>query len=152
MSESENIYDKKYEKAVKFRRRITLVNAVGLIVGSVIGSGIFISPKGVFEYCGQSVALSIAVWIFCGFFSTLGALCYAELGTTITRSGGDYAYQMEAFGPLIAFLYLWVTMLIVNPTSQAITAITFAHYIIGIFYESCEPPQAAVKLIAICCL
>ncbi len=52
------------------------------------------------------------VWCSCGFLSMIGALCYAELGTSIPRSGSDYAYIGEAFGPLPAFLYLWAANVI----------------------------------------
>lgn len=64
------------EPTVKLQRKITLMNGVALIVGSIIGSGIFVSPAGVYKST-KSVGLSIIIWIFSGLFSTLGALCYA---------------------------------------------------------------------------
>lgn len=136
---------------IVLERKITLFNGVALIVGTIIGSGIFVSPAGVFEST-RSVGASLLVWILSGLLSTLGALCYAELGTSITRSGGDYAYIYAAFGPLAGFLRLWVALLIIRPTTQAIVAITFAQYAAKPFFPECEPPQDAVRLLAAVCL
>ena len=136
---------------VKLKKEIGLHNAVAIIVGIIVGSGIFISPKGVLLEAG-SVGLSLTVWGLCGLISLIGALCYAELGTCILKSGGDYAYIMEAFGHLPAFLYLWVALVIIMPTGNAITALTFANYVLQPLYPDCEAPSSAIALLAALCI
>jgi amino acid transporter len=66
----------------------------------------------------------------------------------IPKSGGDYAYINEAFGELPAFLYLWVGLLVLVPTGNAITALTFAQYILQPAWPHCDPPYGAVRLLA----
>lgn len=134
--------------AIKLKPKITLVNGITVIVGSIIGSGIFVSPKGVLQEV-NSVGLSLIIWLACGLFSMIGAYCYTELGTAIVRSGADYAYLFEAFGPFLAFLRLWVECMIVRPCATAIVSLTFANYIIEPLFPTCPQPEAAVRLLAV---
>lgn len=141
------------KQGVKLKREITLLNGTALVVGTIIGSGIFVSPKGVYENAGQSAIISLVVWALCGIFSLIGALCFSELGTTITRSGGDYAYILEAFGPFVAFLNLWIQLVVIRPTTQAISALTFASYAASPFFSACdEVPDLVIRLLAASCL
>jgi len=135
------------DNIVKLKPKITLVNGITVIVGSIIGSGIFITPKGVL-YEVHSVGMSLIIWLACGLFSMIGAYCYTELGTAIVRSGADYAYIFEAFGPFLAFLRLWVECMIVRPCAAAIVALTFAYYVIEPLFPACPQPEVAVRLLA----
>ena len=132
---------------IKLKKQLGAYNGVALIAGSVIGSGIFVSPRGVLKEAG-SVGLSLVVWIACGCLTTIGALCYAELGTSIPRSGGDYAYIKEAFGSIPAFLFLYVALFIVIPAWNAVGSLTFALYLLAPFFPDCESPRLATQLIA----
>ena len=138
-------------ESVGLKKRLGLMNGVTVIVGSIIGSGIFVSPTGVLEQAG-SVGLSIIIWLLCGVFSSIGAYCFAELGTMIVSSGADYTYIMMAFGPLVAFLRLWVETVVIRPCTTAIVALTFSYYVIEPLFPGCEQPQRALALLASTCI
>lgn len=139
------------ENSVGLKPTINLFGGVMIIVGCIIGSGIFVSPKGVQENAG-SVGLSLAIWVICGAFSAVGAYCYAELGTFIRVSGGDYAYVLAAFGPLLGFLRMWIECIIVRPCTITAVAITFATYILRPLFENCSAPYLTPQLLAAGCI
>lgn len=134
---------------VRLERKLGLAEGVAMIVGVIVGSGIFITPRNVLDQSG-SLGASLLVWSTCGLLSLMGALCMAELGTSIKDSGGDYSYIKLAYGPCLSFLYLWVTVLIILPCSNAVAALTFAKYVIQPFYEThCDLPDHPVRLFAL---
>ncbi|KAH9504892.1 Y+L amino acid transporter 2 [Bulinus truncatus] len=136
---------------IRLRQHLGLSNGVAIIVGIIVGSGIFVSPKGVLQEAG-AIGPSLIIWGLCGIVCLLGAMCYAELGTAILKSGADYAYINEAFGNFPAFLYLWVAVVIILPTGNAISSLTFANYVLQPFFQACGPPGYLISLTAASCL
>lgn len=134
-------------KNVGIQRRIGLFSASTFVVGAIVGTGIFVSPIGVLRYVG-SVGGALGVWCCTGILSTLGALCYIELGTTFPESGSEFTYMRMCFGELAAFLYLWVFLVIIGPVGNAIAALTFANYVLEPFFPHCAVPQDVVRMIS----
>src|SRR5882724_1958841 len=99
----------KQEMRPQLRRDLGLAAAMSLVVGTVIGSGIFRVPQTMVQDVG-TVPLVFLVWVVGGALSLAGALTYAELASAMPGAGGEYVYLTEAFGPVWGFLYSWTQM------------------------------------------
>lgn len=104
-----------------------LKDAIGMIVGIVVGAGIFRAPSLVAANVGSSRA-QMLVWIAGGAISLIGALCYAELTTTYPNTGGDYHYLTRAYGKTLSFLFAWSRITVIQTGSAAILAFVFGDY------------------------
>jgi APA family basic amino acid/polyamine antiporter len=109
-------------------RALGLGSAIFFVLGSVIGSGIFLTT-GVMAAALPSPALLLLAWAAGGVIALTGGLTYAEMGSMFPRSGGVYVYLREAFGPLVAFLYGWAALLIFFSGGIAAVAVGFADYV-----------------------
>ncbi|KAK3535650.1 hypothetical protein QTP70_018416 [Hemibagrus guttatus] len=141
---AEKSKDQNKEK-VHLRKKVTLLRGISIIIGTIIGAGIFISPKGILQNSG-SIGMSLVTWVACGILSLFGALSYAELGTCITKSGGHYTYIFEAFGPHAAFLRLWSDIIAIRPAGMAVISLAFGRYILEPIFMPCGVPEFAIKL------
>src|SRR5512141_97553 len=106
-------------------RGLGLLDATLLIVGSVIGSGIFFAPSIMAGYL-QSPGLMLGLWVTGGLLTLAGALSYAELAAAMPRAGGQYVFLSEAFSPLFGFLYGWTLLAAINTGFVAAVAVAFA--------------------------
>ena len=109
------------------KQTLTLFDAVAMIVGLIVGAGIFGTPS-IVAGAVESERLLVAVWIAGGIFSILGALCYAELATAFPSAGGEYHFLQRAFGSSLAFLYGWARMTVIVAGSIAVFAYLFGDY------------------------
>ena len=115
-------------------RTLNLRDLILLVIGTVIGSGIFLVPGPVLRASGGSLGVALAVWTVAGILSLLGALTYGELGAMNPEAGGLYIYIRDAFGPLAAFLYGWTAFFVISAGSMATLAVAFTAYL-GQFVE-----------------
>src|SRR5690606_18476644 len=109
-------------------RAIGLGSAILIVIGSVVGSGIFLTT-GVMAAAIPSASLLLLAWVLGGILSIAGGLTYAEMGAMFPRSGGVYVFLREAYGALPAFLYGWASLLVVISGSIAAVAVGFAEYL-----------------------
>jgi len=112
----------------ELQRRLGLFDATMLVIGSMIGSGIFLT-LAIMAQSVPSPGLLLALWVFAGLFTMLAAICYAELATMYPHTGGQYIYLREAYGPFWAFLFGWTQFLVIQTGYLAIVAIAFAKYL-----------------------
>jgi APA family basic amino acid/polyamine antiporter len=109
-------------------RTLSLKDLVFIVIGTVIGSGIFLVPGTVLRQSEGAVGLALLVWLVAGILSLLGALTYGEMGAMRPDAGGLYVYIRDAFGPLLAFLYGWTVFIVVGSGSVATLAVAFTNY------------------------
>ena len=108
-------------------KKIGFWSATAIIIGSVIGSGVFMKPASMAGQLGSPVWLTI-VWIIAGLFSLFGALIYAELGAMLPETGGIYVYFRKMFGDFVAYLYGWAAFSVMNTAAIAAIAFVCAQY------------------------
>ncbi len=136
--------------APELRRVLGLFSIVGIVVGAMIGSGIFINPANIAKTVGTS-KLMLAVWIVGGILSFFGALAIAELASIYSQAGGIYIYLREAYGPVVAFLFGWTMFLVVEAGTLATLAVGFSSKYLPYFVDlsGLQSKVVAVSLIAI---
>ncbi|MBI3682439.1 MAG: amino acid permease [Acidobacteria bacterium] len=131
-------------KTSALRRELGVWTATALVIGTVIGSGIFLVPKTMVNAVGTPQMVFL-VWIFGGLLSLAGALTYAELAAALPEAGGEYVYLREAYGPLWAFLYGWTQMWVAKSGSIATLATGFFYYLAN-FYPQLERTLFVIPL------
>jgi len=118
-------------KTPQLARDLGVSHASAIVVGTIIGSGIFLVPSEMMQAVGSAKLVFLA-WLVGGLLSFFGALTYAELGAMKPEAGGEYVYVRDAYGPLGGFLYAWTTLLISKPASIATITYGFVR-ILGTF-------------------
>lgn len=160
---SQNIqnYRKDVRQSATLAKELNIVSGTAFVVGEMIGSGIFITTSSILTYT-RSFGLTLIIWAVGGLISFCGALCFCELGVLVRKSGSGYAYILEAYsfrkrkpwlenvGSLLAFLHIWTSTMIGQPTAIAIIMLSFGRYAIRPFFIGCaEVPITPVKLLAL---
>ena len=125
-----------------FKRALGPFDATMIVIGGIIGSGIFINPYIVAQRL-ESSELVIGAWVAGAIIALIGALSYAELGAMMPAAGGQYVYLRDAYHPLIAFLYGWALLFMIESGAMAAVAMTFAEYAVRLVSDQ---PQASALI------
>jgi len=135
-------------EAPSLARRIGLFDAVLLIMGGIVGSGIFLNPYVVARQVGTPFLILLA-WVVGGLIALAGALVYAELASLRPQAGGQYVFLREAFNPGTAFLYGWALLLVTQSGGMAAVAVAFARYFAETTRLPWPEPVVAVSALAL---
>jgi basic amino acid/polyamine antiporter, APA family len=130
-------------------RKLGLFDATMLVMGGIVGSGIFINPYVVAQRL-HTPALILGAWIFGGVIGVGGAFIWAELAATLPEVGGQYAYLRDAYHPAVAFLYGWALLLVIQTGGMAAVSITFARYFLEL--TGMQAPDWIVATVALAAL
>ena len=136
---------------MEIERKVGLFGGISLIIGTMIGSGIFASAASVSKFSG-SVGMSLVVWLGSGILAMLGGLCYIELGLMLPESGGEYIYIKEAYGDFSGFLFVYVSNIVLKPASFSAICVAAGDYVVEPFlvYEHVAANQILIaKLVAV---
>lgn len=127
----------------RLARRLGLFDTTMLVMGGIIGSGIFINPYVVAQQVPSTI-LILAAWTFGGLIALAGAFIYAELSSKSSSSGGQYVYLRDAFHPGLAFVYGWGLLLVTQTGGMAAVAVTFAKYVCALANIDASDNAAAI--------
>ena len=128
--------------------RLGVVEATLVVMGGIIGSGIFINPSVVARHV-HSEPLILGAWVAGGAVALVGAFVYAELAERMPRVGGQYAYLREAFHPVVGFLYGWALLVVINAGGVAAVAVTFARYAVELTGSAVDERLVAVLTLVV---
>lgn len=134
----------RFQLETELARDLGLVAATTIIVGGIIGSGIFGAPAGIAAVLG-SPELFLLVWVIGGLLCFSGALCFAELGAMMPRTGGIIVYLRESYPPFVSFLYGWTETAVICPGALAAVAMIFSTYL-GYFVPGLSLENVLVEL------
>src|SRR4029453_5951097 len=133
---------------VPLARRLGLFDATMIVMGGIIGAGIFVNPAVVARKV-HTATLVLGAWLIGGVIALIGAFVYAELAALRPRVGGQYAYLRDAYHPIVAFLYGWTLLLVVQTGGMAGAAIIFGRYFCELFGLSISEQVVATLGLAI---
>src|SRR5258707_8401647 len=135
------------DSPAQLRRVLGMRDLVLMIIGTVVGSGIFLVPGAILRAVGNSVPLALAVWLAGGVLSLLGALTYGELSAMKPQAGGLYIYIRDCFGAFPAFLFGWTLFFVISSGSIATLAVAFGNYLGEFLQLSAWETKSVVLLV-----